>query len=243
VAQVLNTGPALPTGTVQFFDGNTSLGAPVTLAPVSGVAQASLQVTLAPGAHTITASYAGDATYSSSVSVGTAVNVPNSQFAFSATGGNTTATISAGQNAVYNLSLAPQGFTGTVSLTCSGAPAGTNCNINPTSVTFTGASANTPITVTISGTQNARLKPFGFRTSFFVFAGVLAGLAGLRRKRKEFALMVVAGLFAVGMVACGGRSSSNPGPVVRPPTNATITITGTSGAQNATINLSLTITH
>jgi hypothetical protein len=48
----------------------------------------------------------------------------------------------------------------------------------------------------------------------------------------------------VGMVACGGSSnSSNPGPVVRPPTNATVTITGTSGAQNATINLSLTITH
>jgi hypothetical protein len=243
VAQVLNTGPALPTGTVQFFDGTTSLGAPVTLAPVSGVAQASLQVALAPGAHTITASYAGDATYTSSVSAGAAVTVPNSQFAFSGAGGNTSATISAGQNAVYNLSLAPQGFVGTVSLACSGAPAGTTCTLSPTSVAFTATSANAPITVTISGTQSARLKPFGFKTTFFVFAGVLAGLAGLRRKRKEFALMVVAGLLAVGMVACGGSSNNNPGPVVRPPTNATITITGTSGAQNATINLSLTITH
>jgi hypothetical protein len=110
-------------------------------------------------------------------------------------------------------------------------------------VNFTAASANAPVTVTVSGTQNARLKPFGYKTTLFVFAGVLAGLAG-SRKRKELLLVLLAAFVVVGMAACGGGSTnSGGGPVVRPPTNATVTITGTSGAQNATINLSLTITH
>jgi hypothetical protein len=67
-AQVLNAGPIFPTGTVQFSEGTTALGQPVTLAQLApGAAPtASLQVPLTPGAHTISARYLGDATYTAS---------------------------------------------------------------------------------------------------------------------------------------------------------------------------------
>ena len=54
------SGPSgAPTGTVQFADGATALGSPVSLS--GGVAQTS--ASLAAGTHTITASYSGDGTY------------------------------------------------------------------------------------------------------------------------------------------------------------------------------------
>jgi hypothetical protein len=63
-AQVLNSGTIFPTGTVQFSEGTTALGQPVTLAqlPPGTTATASLQVPLTGGTHTISATYSGDHT-------------------------------------------------------------------------------------------------------------------------------------------------------------------------------------
>jgi hypothetical protein len=58
------TEPIAPTGTVQFFAGNTALGAPV---PVTG-RTATLTVPNTLGGTTITARYSGDAFYNASVS-------------------------------------------------------------------------------------------------------------------------------------------------------------------------------
>ena len=58
------TSPA-PTGTVQFYDGSTKLGAAVTL--TAGSASYSTS-SLAAGTHTITAVYSGDSNFSSSTS-------------------------------------------------------------------------------------------------------------------------------------------------------------------------------
>jgi hypothetical protein len=152
--------------------------------------------------------------------------------------------VTAGKDAVYSISLAPQGFAGTVSFTCSGAPAGTTCTINPNPVTVTATSGNVPITVTISNTQNARLKPVGFRMPLFVFAGVLMGLAsGFSKKRRQLVVVLMAAFLITGMVACGGGSLNVSNGGGRGPTNATVTVTGTSGSQSASINLNLTITH
>src|SRR6202035_5026588 len=65
----------VPTGTVTFFNGATSLG-PVTLVSVTdnGVAILSTS-TLSVGAHTITAQYSGDGTYSPLTSGSTIVTV------------------------------------------------------------------------------------------------------------------------------------------------------------------------
>jgi predicted secreted protein len=59
-------GSGVPTGTVTFFDGSTSLG-PAQLLDGSGHATISIS-TLAVGSHTITASYVGDSNFTVSVS-------------------------------------------------------------------------------------------------------------------------------------------------------------------------------
>lgn len=66
--------------------------------------------------------------------------------------GSTSATVSAGQPAQYNLQITPgAGYTGTVSLSCSGAPQNANCQL-PSSIQITnGAAAPFTVTVTTSG--------------------------------------------------------------------------------------------
>lgn len=65
LALVSGSGPIQPTGTVQFLDGGTPLGPPVSISPSSlgSLQQASLEVSLSPGAHTITLAYSGDNVY------------------------------------------------------------------------------------------------------------------------------------------------------------------------------------
>ncbi|MBZ5508447.1 MAG: DUF11 domain-containing protein [Acidobacteriia bacterium] len=243
--RVQNAGAILPTGTVQFFDGATALGSPVAIAsPTPGAApEASIQAALAAGNHAISVAYIGDSTYKAVTT--SAVNVtvgPAPAFGLVAGTGGTSATIQAGQNATFNIALNPQGFTGTIVFACSGAPAGATCSVSPGSVHVNAASSNVPITVTVSGTQSAGLPHSGYGT-LFAFAGVFAGvLFGLRRKRKQVVFMLLAIGLIAGLSACGG--GSGPGtPTVRPPTNAVITVTGTSGTQSASINLNLTINH
>ena len=249
-AVVQNAGPTLPSGTVQFSEGGTPLGAAVTIASSSPGAtpSASALVSLTPGTHTISASYSGDGTYTtaSAVPITVVVGAGTPQFSLSGNGGNTSATVQAGQTATYNISLGSQGFIGSVALTCAGAPAGTSCTVNPASVNLSSTSTSVPITVTVSGTQNASSVPPPFRpTTLFVFAGVVMGMVtGLRKKRTQAVLAVMALFVIGGLTACGGGgNNTTPSPSVKPPTAATLIVTATSGSQTASINLNLTINH
>jgi hypothetical protein len=62
-----------------------------------------------------------------------------------------------GQTATYALSLAPSGgFGGSVTLTCSGAPAMATCNISPATVTLSETTATTA-TVTVTTTAASQV--------------------------------------------------------------------------------------
>ena len=250
VAVVQNAGPTLPSGTVQFSEAGTPLGAPITVtsAAAGAAPQASFLASLTPGTHTIDASYSGDGTYTSATaaSVTVVVDAGTPQFSFSGTGGNTSATVQAGQTATYNISLGSQGFIGTVALSCAGAPAGTTCSVNPASIDLDASSSSVPITITVSGTQNARSMPVPFRnTMLLVFGGVFMGMASSLRKKRKQAVLALMALFVIGgLTACGGSANNTPPPpVVKPPTTANLIVTGTSGSQTASINLNLTINH
>jgi hypothetical protein len=245
-------GAILPTGTVQFSEAGVALGSPVAITLTAGAApQASASIALTPGSHTLTASYSGDATYTSATSASVTVGINVPQFVLSGAGGNTTATVKAGQTATYNVSLSSQGFSGLVAFTCNGAPSGTTCSVNPTSASLTAASANVPVSVTVATTLSARSTPpterMPFKTTLFVFAGVFIGLASRARKqRKHLVLALLAFSTLGGLTACGGSGgnlNSSLGPVTPAPTNATLTLVGASGAQTASISLKLTITH
>jgi hypothetical protein len=236
--QIQTLGTIVPTGTVQLLDGATPLGGPVTL---SG-GTASPQVTLtAGGMHNLTAQYSGDTTYNSATSTPAVVTVA-APFNFTATASSVT--IAAGANATFNLTLSGVGgFSGQVNFSCTGAPGGATCAVSPGSATLSSATTSAPLTVTVSNTTNAHLTapPRPLKALPFVFAGILAaGMFGLRRKPKQRILLCL-GLFLIaGVVACGG-GGSNPTP--KPPTNATLTVMGTSGSTTSQIQLTLTVTH
>lgn len=66
--------------------------------------------------------------------------------------GATSATITAGQTAIYNLALQSiDGFAGPVTLTCTGAPAGATCSVIPTPVALA-ANATAPFQVQVTTT-------------------------------------------------------------------------------------------
>ncbi len=146
------SGTAAPAGTVTFMAGTVSLGT-AALAPgsVAGAAAATLSVSgsrLTPGANSITASYAGAASFTGSTSVPVTLTVTAPLIATTATLAASPATIA--QSASSSLTVTIRAASGTAS------PTG--------SVTFTtaGAAANTPAlgTATLSGTGGTATATF-----------------------------------------------------------------------------------
>ncbi|HEV2494042.1 MAG TPA: SBBP repeat-containing protein [Terriglobia bacterium] len=162
-----------------------------------------------------------------------------------ASGSSTSATVTAGQTATYNLELVSSGnFSGTVSLACSGTvPAGT-CSVSPASVAPTGSGSTSftaSVTTMTRGAAYLRLPPAPLWPSplarspltwlFCLLAlAILAGCAVLPRRRVAPALVLVLILAGIS-VSCGGGGSSG-GPPPPPGTTAgtySLTVSGTSG--------------
>ena len=160
--------------------------------------------------------------------------------------GSMTATVSAGQPAQYMLQLTPgAGYTGTVSLTCSGAPLGAACQV-PASVSISsGAAALFTVTVTTSGAASAplsaplRIKPIPvLRLLPFLALALILLLASktLRTlqnagspRRLRLATVLASAVFCVacGVAGCGGGSNNTliPPPIFTPSGTSTITVT------------------
>ena len=156
-----------------------------------------------------------------------------------ASGTNTAASAAVGQSAGYNLSLnSINGFSGAVSLSCSGVPAGDTCTISPATVNLV-AGASVPISVSVA-VQRARLSiPTLRKTWFLAIAGVLAIVCGGRR-RQALLIGLVAFAITIGISACGGGNSSSKQSAALPlDTGTSVVITATSGTQSQ--NLSLTL--
>jgi len=168
-------------------------------------------------------------------------------------GGNcsTSATIKAGQSATYNLQVTPKsGFSGSVALTCTGAPMSATCSVSPATLALNGTSGSAFL-VSVSNTSSAAGIPFvrlpgipGFPVAFgalvllCLFVPLLVARSDFASKRiiRVGALIGLA-IFAAssGLSGCGGGS--------KPPTNATLTITGTASGITHTLPVNLTINH
>jgi hypothetical protein len=159
--------------------------------------------------------------------------------------GSTTASVSAGQTAQYLLQLTPgAGYTGTVSLTCSGAPLGATCQVPATVAIANGAPA--PFTATVSTKGGAMLPPSilwrlvppaRIRVLLLlVFALLLVIIArnrqmfdgGLRFRRFAWSGALTAAILFCSLIystGCGSSATTTPPPIVTPPGTSTITIT------------------
>jgi hypothetical protein len=235
---------------------------------------------------TITATFVPQAAGSRTATVSITDNAPDSPetIALSGTGnepfslaptqtGGNSLSMSPTGSATYNLQFMPgANFTGTVSVACTGAPAGANCLVNPGSFQSSGA-ASIPVSVVVSPSVVAssmtttaiplsvgnpwarnlpplRLVPVGV-FSLIVFSLFLQTrnqrmqIIPLARLRfSHFALATVAASMLIAS-ACGG---SGGGQTTPPPQTGiqtgqyTITIVATSGSASQNIALTLNVT-
>ncbi len=135
-----------------------------------------------------------------------ALSGTGSDFSLAATPGSNS--INSGQSATYTLSVSPVGgFNQAVSLTCAGAPAGSNCSISPSSVTLSGSSAvNATVTVTTaSGTTPAGTSTLTFSGA----AGSLKHTTTVGLTVKDFSIAVAAGSPTTKTVSAGSSASYN----------------------------------
>jgi len=240
---------AVPSGTVTFFDGATSLGS----VAMSG-GQASLAVsTLSTGSHSITAHYSGDKWFvpSTSAPLTQVVNgLPGYQLAVNPN----RATLQHGQSATFSLTVTPtNGYTGTVSFACGSLPSGVTCQFNPGSVTPSGGPVQAQLTVSVTSSSAAMVTPTRgpnllASISFSLFGFVLVGGLSTQARRR---LMLGAGcmmimLMMLSLTGCGGGSNPSGGlntgnPPQPTPQVIQVIATGSGGAGTQQVAITLTV--
>lgn len=137
-------------GQVNFYlDGSSTAAATVSLS--NGTAKYSTN-SLSAGNHSIVAVFtSSNPDFAGSTSPGFTQFI--SDFTVAAT--PSSLTVARSTSGTYALTVSPVGeFSGTISLSCSGAPGGTTCSISPTQVTLNGSNS-AQATVTITAAQNA----------------------------------------------------------------------------------------
>ena len=169
-------------------------------------------------------------------------------------GGSTSATVSGGTTATYNLSLtAAPGFSGTVNLSCGGAPQYATCTISPTSLNLTSGGTGTFIvSVSTTTTQSASAK--GSSTLLLAGVGLLAiltmPLVTRARRRSTIGMAILccaAGVLALGATSCGGGGGGGGGggsktvTYTTPPGTYTLTLTASATAGSASQKLTLVV--
>jgi hypothetical protein len=246
-----------PTGTVQFNDGQASLG---TATLNGGVASVSVS-TLAVGSHAISAVYQPDSgNFAGSASAVLAQSVTNASFTISAN--PTSATLRAGQSGLFAISVNPVGqFSGTIGFSCSGLPSLAQCQFNPSTVTLNGTTALTMnLTLTTAGSNTGSvgmLKPGTNGTHYARSLGLstiaLPGIVvlGIGLRRKKLVASFVITFVIIGLVSCGGNGGGTTiTPTSQPTTPAgsypvvvTATSTGASGAISTQVTLNIAVTQ
>jgi hypothetical protein len=229
----------VPTGNVTFFDGTMTLSAPVSLS--NGVATLTTS-SLGAGAHSITAQYGGDGNFFASSSLSLIENVlPVFQFA-TPSGGNSV-TVTAGQTAAYNFSLNADGYSGSVALTCTGAPQGAACLLVPNTATLAGDNT-VPLVLTVATPPVAAAAvtsaPLGMLP---VVCVVVVGCLffDLSGKPKQNVLVGLAFILTLGAVACGGGSGAPTPPPPLSPQAYTLVVTGAGDSASNSISLTLIV--
>jgi hypothetical protein len=190
------------------------------------------------GTHAISASYSGDLSFSPSNSTQSPTFTISPGFYTAAAGGQGQIVISApggsGQSGVDVWSST--GYSGTISLACSGLPSEATCTFVPATISATGTISMTESAILVRTTaattslnSTRRTNPLGpWLLGLGIFcSALLAG--GKRRCGRELFLLVMLTV-AILLPSCGGGGSSSQGP---PPNSGT-----PAGTYNVVVNAS-----
>jgi hypothetical protein len=175
-------------------------------------------------------------------------------------GGSTSATVTAGQTANYNLQVNPvNGFGGAVGLSCdSSFVPNSTCSVMPTSVNVSGAPAL--FSVMVNTKSNAQLTPLGRFTPLSPFTplkrftpyrpwpalllAVLVGLSflGFAASRRRLAWGAALAMLLLSLGGCGATGSGgNGGSKGTPPGTYKVTVTASVQGVNRPLKLTLTV--
>jgi len=244
------------TGTVTFSDsvGTIPGGGTFALNGQGNTATPNGIFSFDTGTHTISATYSGDPSFNPSsttqsqsftITPGFYAAIPSAQSTvfIAAPGGSSTTAVS-----VSNSS----GFSGTISLACSGLPSEATCIFAPASITASGTTSTTTASITVStkaATASLHSQQRGYLAAQWMmgmalfFSTLLT--AGKRERRRGFFLLLMLMLVVVAP-SCGGGSggggSHNPPPDAGTPTGvSTIFVTATSGSIVSTTGFTLIV--
>ena len=237
----LNLTSTVLTGDFSILAGSDTCG--VTLAPDNAC---TLQVVFTPtvgGTRTGTLTITDSAPNSPQV-----LHLSGNAVDFALTpDGDTTVTISSGENAVFPL-LFTSSTADTTNFTCAGVPLNATCNVTPASVAQGGA---TTVSVTIlTGTLTASLVPparSGSRSGLWLAALLPLGLLTLRRNRRLSLLLLCCLLLPTGcgtgrqLPSSGSTGGSSGQTAVTPAGTYPIVVSAISGGLTRTITLTLVV--
>ncbi|WP_035351194.1 hypothetical protein [Edaphobacter aggregans] len=136
------------------------------------------------------------------------------------------------------------GYSGTVKLSCGSLPAEAICTFSPATLTGSGTSANSTLTITTTA-PTAMLERPGSSSARIAVWAVLLGLClsprRVLRSRKNLARIMTALLLTMGslvyLTGCGG--SSTPKDAGTPTGTQTISVTGADSGSGPSHNLNL----
>jgi hypothetical protein len=160
-----------------------------------------------------------------------------------ASGSAASATVSTGQTATYNLVIGGTGSSGSVNLSCTGAPSGATCGV-PASL-FLSPSAPTNFALTATTTSRILAGQNNTTTLPWLWTAIVIGcFFGFRKTRASLATLLIAACLLAG---CGGSHSSTtmPPPTTNPSGTPggtyTITIVATTSSDSQSVNLTLVV--
>jgi hypothetical protein len=212
------------TGDFSIVPGSSTCG-PV-LAPATACTMQVVFTPTAGGARSGTLTFADSAPNSPQVLRLTGTGV---DFVLGADG-NTTVTITSGQNAVFPLLFTSStAVTGAVAFTCAGVPLNAACRITPSSITL-GSAPVTVSVVVLTGVPNSSLVSpayLGSRRSFWLAALLPLGLFALRRRRLPRLASLVFLCCCLLPTGCGAGRQLPPGSSGNPPSQVSVTPSGT----------------
>jgi hypothetical protein len=231
-------GTAIPTGTVTFKDGSTTLGTDTLNG--SGVTTFSTS-TLTVGSHSITAVYGGDANNLTSTSATLSQTVSPTDFTLSINPAS--ATISSGQTASYTLTVTPQGsFTSQVSFTCGSLPTMATCTFTPPTLTPNTSTVTTTLMIStvahsllLPPTPRGRgpvIYPLGIAEWALALAGfLLFGTSAMRKQQQLYRRLLLASglLILTGTIAGCALQNASSKPFT-PPGTSLVQITASAPA-------------
>jgi len=252
-----------PTGTVEFFQGSTSLG---TVAVINGQATLVTAPQSSAGTYGFSAVYSGDANYLGSSSTASSVTVSSAPpYQISATAPTLSVTAGATiENGVFILLTQTNNFIGNVNLACKVAYQGTGAVNDPPTCTFASnfipfPAGNVDSLLIISTTEHDsnsaanKLGMPGRHAPMIALCSIFFFMLAPRLRRISRLSPLLLAMFVVCLAGCGGGAAS-AGSGTTPPLSPaatgttagdyliTISSTNTGGVPNpAPISVKLTV--